>query len=178
MPYPEPEPMSQTKKIVTIVVILIAGLGVVLAFAPAHLLLIAVGMAPTLATWLSSQKEDHALKLPTILAFNLTGVMPFAVKLWQAGRGFDPLIEMLVRIDTWLIMYGAAGLGMLILWLAPQVAAYTLQVRAVERRRSIERQQRRLAEEWGAEFAPPAEDATVKTGRPLPGANKNRGILG
>lgn len=173
----DPEPTSPAKKIVTIVVISIAGLGAILAFAPAHLLLVAVGMAPTLASWLSSQREDHALKLPTILAFNLTGVMPFAIKLWLAGRGFNALLEMLVRIDTWLIMYGAAGLGLLIIWLAPQVAAYTLQVRAVERKRSIERQQRRLADEWGAEFAP-AADEPLKLGRPATGDQTNKGLFG
>lgn len=178
MAYPEPEPMSQGKKLVTIIVIAMAGLGIVLAFAPAHSLLIVVGMAPTLAAWLASQREDHALRLPTILAFNLTGVLPFAIKLWRAGKGFDNLIEMLVRIDTWLIMYGAAGLGLLVIWLAPQVAAYTLQLRAVERKRSIERQQRRLAEEWGAEFAPAADEESIKLGEPLGKGGGNRGILG
>lgn len=145
--------MAKSKKSksngISVTTVLIAGAtGYLFFVAPATCVLLFIGMAPTLASWLSISKRDHRLKVPTVFAYNLTGVLPFVVGHWQGGGGFDPLMAILTDVFSLVVMYGAAAIGLLSLWMAPQLAVFFIQVRSKERNKAVIREQSKLAEEW------------------------------
>lgn len=120
---------------------------------PTLVLLLMVGLGPTMVSWLVNQHSHRGAHLLTIFAFNLSGVLPFLVQLWPKGKNFAALIELLTDVFVYLAMYGAAAAALLVLLIAPQLAAAYLQIRARDQLRAIERSQTALVAEWGQEVA-------------------------
>lgn len=116
---------------------------------PAVAALLIVGLAPTIVSWLANQSPNRRNQILTVLAFNLAGTMPYLAKVMKSSRGLDTVMEITGDVFSWLVMYGAAGVAMLILLAAPQAVALVLQMMARDRLKSIARYQDRLIEEWG-----------------------------
>lgn len=116
---------------------------------PAAAMLLLVGLAPTIASWLANQSPNRKNQILTVFAFNLAGIMPYLAKVMYSSRGVNEVIEITTNVFAWLVMYGAVGAAMVMLLAAPQVAALVLQMMAHDRLKSIAASQARLVEEWG-----------------------------
>ena len=142
--------------------------GALLIFAPGIAVLIAVGMAPTIVAGFVDSHPMKSYRQHAIAAFNAVGVAPYAIDLWSTGRSFQSAGMLLADVYVWFMMYAAAGVGRVLLWLGPYVAAYGLQILADERLRKVLRIRKTLIDEWGADIAGEGvdlSDADTKRGR-------------
>lgn len=120
---------------------------------PAVAALLIVGLAPTIVSWLANTSPNRKSQVTAVLVFNLAGIMPFMGKVMRSPRGLDTVMDITGNVFSWLVMYGAAAAAMLVLLLAPHVAAAMLQMMAHERLKNIATGQARLVDEWGEEVA-------------------------
>ena len=116
---------------------------------PAVAALLIVGLAPSIVSWLANQSPNRQNQLLTVLTLNLAGVMPYLERVLASPRGLNTVLEITGNVFSWLVMYGAAAAAMMILIVAPQLAAMALQLLAHERLRNIAGTQASLVEEWG-----------------------------
>jgi hypothetical protein len=87
----------------------------------------------------------------TVGAMNLAGLAPGVLHLWEAGITFGSLRQVATTPWTWLAVYGAAGIGWLLFFVAPTVARALLDVKVDETQRRLEARTKALVEEWGDE---------------------------
>ncbi|MBB4210705.1 hypothetical protein CCR85_03500 [Rhodothalassium salexigens] len=126
-------------------VLFILGLMVV---KPAVALVTAIGLAPTLVAMIVESGEFRAVRVRTIFAFNLTGVIPYVVKYWFRSD-LEMLLQDFTQMWLFIVMYGAAAAGMVVLWAAPVVVATLVQMRNFDQVKKINKVEEDLVEEWG-----------------------------
>lgn len=112
-----------------------------------------VGLGPTIVAGLANQHRYRFQHVFTIFSFNMVGMFVFLPEIALRPRNFGPVTDVLSSTYSYLIMYGAAGLGVVVLLAAPQVAAVGLQVTSVERLRRVKAAQENLITEWGKEVS-------------------------
>jgi len=125
----------------------------VLVFALPTVLLFALGLLPTIVAWIVDRREEKYAAY-CVGGFNLSGVMPYLFLLWSTGDSMHALGAILTSPFSWLVMYGAAALGWLANYWAPQI---TMRVRRVRDRAEVARlrkRQEQILEEWGPEVMP------------------------
>jgi hypothetical protein len=129
----------------TILFVLVAG-GAVL-FLPSVLIL-GIGMTPTLAAMLTDRRREKYATL-CVGCMNFTGVLPFMVELWTQEHSYDNAFRLIADPFTWLVMFGAAAIGWAIYFVAPGIVGMFIAMRADQRVERLRRRQRDLVEEWG-----------------------------
>ena len=117
-----------------------------------YMLLVMIGLAPTWIALLTSRPAFGARAI-AIAEFNLAGTLPFLARLAEQGGGIDEAVAILTDVFTWATMFGAAALGMAVVSVCPHVAVSITSFMNAVTRGDIEREQRRLIEEWGADVA-------------------------
>ncbi len=128
-------------------------MGILLMLSPPIAALLIVGLLPTLVILFVDIGQFKALRLNAMFAFNLAGVLPFLVELWDAGPSMEQFKAMAGDLSVWAVMYGAAFAGAAMLWLGPVLAASTQQLLNGEAARRVDRHLRMLVDEWGEEVA-------------------------
>lgn len=97
-------------------------------------------------------RNDHKCLSATICSFNLIGVMPFLIKIWESNAIDYASKQILADITTWMTIYGAAFIGQLIYISLPLliVRIYATKVRMnVEK---LEKQHKKICDEWEIEI--------------------------
>ena len=113
-------------------------------------MVLAVGLAPTLAAFFLERGKDKSSSR-CIATMNLAGVAPVVAMLWARGHTVDAALGLLGDVYNWLFMYGAAAIAVGLLSLMRGVAAAALQAFARQRLRSLRSRQKKLIGEWGDE---------------------------
>jgi hypothetical protein len=132
---------------ITVTVIVI----VVLALTALPLCLLVIGgMLPT-AVAVVVDRHHRRYLARTVGAMNLAGVMPGALRLWEAGISFDSLQQVINSPYNWLVMYGAAAIGWVLYFCVPPVVAMVIEVKVDETKHRLEAKAKALVEEWGEE---------------------------
>lgn len=129
----------------TIFVAIILGVAV---FTLPTVLVLGIGMLPTLGAMLSDRRREKYATL-CVGAMNFTGVLPFLIKLWTEDHSYEHAFAVIGDPITWLIMYGAAALGWAIYFVAPGIVGMFIGMRTEQRIQKLRRRQRDLVEEWG-----------------------------
>lgn len=129
----------------TILFVLVAG-GAVM-FLPSVLIL-GIGMTPTLAAMLTDRRREKYATL-CVGCMNFTGVLPFMVELWTQEHSYENAFRLIADPFTWLVMFGAAAIGWAIYFVAPGIVGMFIAMRADQRIERLRRRQRDLVEEWG-----------------------------
>ena len=126
--------------------------------------IVAVGLIPTLATFIV-QRGPQNVTTHVILAFNLSGVIPVVAWLWHAGGTLPAAFQVLANPMSWAAMYGAAGIGALVMFIGPQCVSFTLERCAIAQIAALKDRQKRLVGEWGLDLISSAleDDAQEKT---------------
>jgi len=113
-------------------------------------ILLVTGLLPTGVAVLVDRHRRRYLAR-TVGAMNLAGVIPGALRMWEAGLTFTSLQQIVGSPYSWLIMYGAAGMGWVLYFCVPPVVAMVIEVRDDETKRRLENRSKLLIEEWGEE---------------------------
>lgn len=113
-------------------------------------LFIMVAILPSIVAYFI---EISSLRRPfkTVFACNVSGLLPFLVELIDQGNSPARLMNIMGAMDTWLVIYGAAGLGWLLIITAPLVTTFFIDVARTTFIGDVEKQQEKLEEEWGPE---------------------------
>lgn len=112
------------------------------------LLILGVGMLPTVGAMISDRRKEKYATL-CVGAMNFTGVLPFMITLWAEDHSYERAFQIIADPFTWLVMYGAAAIGWSIYFVAPGVVGMFIGMRTDQRIQRLRRRQRDLVEEWG-----------------------------
>lgn len=130
---------------------ILIGIAVAVAFSPSSFILISLGMMPTFIQLLTIRGRGQQQKA-TIMAMNAAGVLPYwGIMLTQA----DPLgraIALLRDPTTWMVMWGAALFGMIMMWGGGKMAEAVIDVFARSRIEKLRKMQGELIDEYGEEI--------------------------
>ena len=115
-------------------------------------LLFCFGFIPTLVA-LFTDNDPRKPVLTAIGFMNMAGVAPFVIELWQKGQTMDAALGILRKPDTWLVMFGAAGIGQLLLYAVPPAMAMLTVNRIESRLKTLREGMEQLKAIWGPDVA-------------------------
>lgn len=107
-----------------------------------------IGMMPTLLT-IVSLRTPRMYIISTIGAFNFAGIFPDLLSITVMGGQWQTVVDRLSDISIWISAYGAALLGLGIVWLSPAIALQAMDLHYRGRVRQLENIQKKMEEEWG-----------------------------
>ncbi|WP_374763722.1 hypothetical protein [Yunchengibacter salinarum] len=105
-----------------------------------------IALLPTVVLGFTITGRLAEYRLQTVGFCNLAGVLPYAGQLLDDSSRFN---EIVVNPVSWAIMFGASGIGYLLLYMGPLVASMLIQAFAQDRLRQINQERKRAVEEWG-----------------------------
>ncbi len=142
------------------IMVVLAVTGIALAFAVAlsSILLLVIGMAPTLVAF-GLDRGPTRCAGRSVGMLNFCGVAPYLGQLWIGDHSLGGLGEILLDATAWLFMYGSAGLGWLLCYSMPSAVAMYLTVRDERQVGQLRSRQKVLVKEWG-----PAVGRMIKGG--------------
>ena len=136
------------------------GAGVVLvlfmAFSLPTLIILTVGLLPTGVAFVIDRSDQKSGTF-CVGGMNMSGVIPFIIKLWADNHTLVVAIEIVSDIFSLLIMYAAAGFGWMMFLTVPPVIASFLSVISQTRVKFLKASQRKILDEWGPEIATNSE---------------------
>lgn len=110
----------------------------------------ALGMLPSIVAIIADRGAGRFAS-KTVSACNFVGVMPF---LFEIGMTYEPSIaakQMMSQPLTWIIIYGLAMIGWMLIWVMPQITLIFFTLRADIKTKNLLEDQKRLLDEWGDE---------------------------
>lgn len=148
------EKKSSTKSSLPLLLVFVGVLGVV---APPTLLVMLVGMLPSIVGIVISPARVKPA-MASMFSLNLAGVLPVIGFLWQRGQTFERAFQLLTDVYMWGLMFGSAGLAAFLIWGVPigVHAVYELQANTLTGR--LKKRREKLVEEWGGQIF---EDAKI-----------------
>ena len=100
----------------------------------------ATAMLPTIFA-IFFDKNEHRCLSATICSFNLIGVMPYLIRVWEANSVDYLAQQLLADVGTWMIIYGAALIGQLLYASMPLLVVRIYSARMRVRTEKYEKQQ-------------------------------------
>ncbi|MBI3516955.1 MAG: hypothetical protein HY060_23235 [Proteobacteria bacterium] len=126
----------------------------VLIFALPTVILMVLGLLPTIVAWFVDRRDEKYAAY-CVGGFNLSGVIPYLFVLWAGGDTMHALSKILTNPFAWLVMFGAAAIGWLANYWAPQVTMRIRRARDRGEAARLRKRQEQILEEWGPEVMPP-----------------------
>lgn len=115
-----------------------------------------MGLLPSIMASLSD-RTSHRSKFHTVLACNLSGILPSLYAILQQGNTGSDMMQQLTQPMNWLIIYGSAAFGYLLYWCSPHIASNIITVFHVSQVHRLQQMQNQLVEEWGQEVGRPGQ---------------------
>jgi hypothetical protein len=112
------------------------------------IILIAVGLLPTLITLFTDGEHDKSATA-AVGAMNCAGLMPFILDLWLKGQTVDHVFHMFGEPVTWIVILGSAGIGRLIVFAVPQAMALLTFSRYEQRLKILKKNLEDMKANWG-----------------------------
>ncbi len=138
------------------VVAILVGILAVQIVSPATVILLVAGMLPSVVAFLvDTEPGKRSAHCMTVL--NLAGVLPVLAMLWEKGATRGAAADILMDPFMWFVMYGAAGIAVLLLTLLPVLMEQVANAAAEREADKLERQMEELAEEWGSNLVQDAQ---------------------
>ena len=128
--------------------LLFVGLLMVTLFSWQVAVLFIVGLLPTMVLALTGKGAHKAQKLQCVGFSNITGILPFAMQLWDRPRDLSVVVFDPINLVA---MLGSAAIGYALLYVGPMIAAQVLQVMAQDKLKQLTQQRQALLELWGPE---------------------------
>jgi len=135
-----------TTALIQIIAILI-GLFVFIASRYAFIFF-AAAMLPTIFI-IFFDRNKHKCLSATICTFNLIGVMPFLIRIWQSNSIDYVSKQILADIATWAIVYGVAFIGQLLYVSMPLLFVKMYSSKIESEIKKLQKQYDDLCIEWG-----------------------------
>ena len=115
-------------------------------------LLICIGLLPTVVALVTDKDPQHHSAM-TIGFMNVAGVVPFLIDLWTQGQTMEAAFAILRDLNSWLIMFGSAAIGHLLLYAIPPAMATMTLSRLETRLKILQDALVQLQEIWGPDVA-------------------------
>jgi hypothetical protein len=96
-------------------------------------------------------KNEHKCLSATICSFNLIGVLPYLIRIWDSSNIDYVSKHVLSSPDTWMVIYGAAFVGQLIYFSLPLLIAKFYTSRTKAQIGKYKKQHEELCNNWGIE---------------------------
>lgn len=144
---------SQAMRKVTLMIMAIVTAIIMAPFAA----VVAIGMLPTMVAWFADERKEKDAAL-TVALLNFCGVAPNLITLWNKGGDMHHALQMMYDPFNLLMMYGAAGLGWMLISVMPPVMSFLISVRTEETMRKLDQRLKKLREEWGESL----KDASIE----------------
>lgn len=112
------------------------------------MLVAAVGMLPALVVWFIDNRAEKNVAM-TIAMMNFCGIIPNLISLWNKGGDLPHALYIVRDPFSLMVMYGAAGLGWLLINVMPPIMAFLISMRTEETLRQLEDRMKKLRDEWG-----------------------------
>jgi hypothetical protein len=148
---PPPPPAKAQIGSGTLILWAVAFVGVLFVFTGTVILLL-VGMAPTLVAWIIDRTPKKYAAF-CVGGMNFTGVFPSILKLWNLNPDVKTAIAVSFNPFDLTVMYGAAAFGWMLYQAIPPVVAAMIAVSAQHRIAQLRSRQRELIKEWGEALA-------------------------
>jgi hypothetical protein len=108
----------------------------------------AAAMLPTVFA-IFLDKNHHRCLSATVCSFNLIGVLPFLIRIWESGSVDGASKSILADVSTWMIVYGAAFIGQLLYASMPLLIVKIYNARIQVRINKHKEEHKVLREKWG-----------------------------
>ncbi len=121
-----------------------------LAFALPTMLVLAVGLLPTLVALLV---DLHPRKYAawSVGFLNSAGLMPYLGDLWLNNNTIEGAMGVVTDAVAWLVIYAAAAAGWMVYKGMPVVGGMILEIKAQGEIRRLKAERQKLIDEWGRE---------------------------
>lgn len=113
-----------------------------------------LSMLPTLVAYFNDKSAGKSAS-NTVGAFNFMGVMPILFKIWNSGDVSTSVKGLITDPQVWLLGYGAASLGWLMVLFMPKLVSSIFTSRSDTRIQNLKKSQDKLVEDWGYEVKCP-----------------------
>lgn len=134
------------------IILLMVVCGAASPFFMPTILLLLVGMTPTMVALFTDTERDRSTA--TSIGFmNFAGVTPFILDLMIKGQSMDNLMHILREPNNWLVMLGAAFVGWLILSSVPQAMTTFTLARGEAKLKILKQNLEQLKTTWGPDVA-------------------------
>jgi len=164
---PKVEPGTVLRKSRRSLVAILIGILAVQVVSPATVILLVAGMLPSVVAYLvdtePSRRSAHC-----VAVLNMAGVLPVLAVLWDRGATRAAAADILMDPFMWLLMYGAAGVAVLLLTLLPVLMENMASAAAEREIGKLEKRMADLIEEWG-------NDLMNEASKLLPGGSPDDG---
>jgi len=94
-------------------------------------------------------KNQHKCLSATICSFNLIGVLPYLIRIWESKSVDFVSKQILVSLETWMIIYGAAFIGQLLYASMPLLIMKIYATKMQMQVKKYEKQHEELCTQWG-----------------------------
>lgn len=110
-----------------------------------------IGILPSIVSYYIDATRSN-LSFQTVFTCNLAGVLPFMADMLRERGSNSAVQEIISNAFNWLIAYGAAGIGWMLVFIAPMVSQLLIGAMHQRQITRLERHQRILVDEWGSEL--------------------------
>ena len=123
-----------------------------LIFATASVLVIIVGMLPTLAAYIGDNSKSKNATI-CVAGMNFTGVFYEVLMLWFGENTFSQALDIVTDVFSLAVMLMSAAVGWLMFMLIPPFVAQFVTIMNQRKIAQLRSQQRKLISEWGQEIS-------------------------
>lgn len=109
-----------------------------------------IGMLPSILVYYLDQ-SPHRYTFKTIFFCNLSGMLPFLGQLLRYGPSSAALQDIMGDPASWIIIYGSAAFGALLISITPLVAQTLIGRLHQTQVMRLQRAQKKIENEWGKE---------------------------
>lgn len=97
-------------------------------------------------------KNSHRCLSATICSFNLIGVMPYLIRMWESSSVDYVAKQILADVGTWMIIYGAAFIGQLLYASMPLLIVKLYSTKINVKISKYEKKHKALCDQWGIDL--------------------------
>lgn len=94
-------------------------------------------------------KNSHRCLSATVCSFNLIGVLPYLIRMWESESIDYVAQQILADVGTWMIIYGAAFIGQLLYASLPLLVVKIYAARTTIQVNKYKDQHKKICEQWG-----------------------------
>lgn len=123
-----------------------------MAFLRTGFVFLLIAMLPSIVAYYLDQSEAR-YRFKTVFYCNFSGVMPYLGQMLVHGPSSSTLHEIMGSLSTWMIIYGAACMGCILISVTPMIAQGFISSIHNTQVSRLQRNQKNIESEWGKEVS-------------------------
>ncbi|PCJ27360.1 MAG: hypothetical protein COA94_04160 [Rickettsiales bacterium] len=93
-------------------------------------------------------RNRHRCLSATVCSFNLIGVLPYMIRIWESSSVDYLAKQLLTNIDTWMMIYGTAFIGQLLYVSMPVLIVKLYEAKTKVHISNYQNQHKELCAKW------------------------------